>query len=414
MILLIFFICFFFFSYRRNLSLGLLLILFYICSISGGLFIGKKYTIENFHDIVNFIYLCLMLYLLISPWLKYKYSVNIIGVYDTRKLYKVFKALCAINGISFIIFLVTVILAFQTVTDYSQFKNGNASAEFFANKLPVNQYVYLLAVYLHSSAYFLIPFHFYYLLNKKYKYSLIALLFSLNIILQGMTVFSRSGFISFFMCYIIFLPFFYNKLEFKIKKRIRILAVYVFAVACSFFYLITENRFTDTITYDSEIYKSKYIKSPVVFSLLDYGTQWFQNSRDLMAKYDFEILYGRLTFSFPELVLTSTGLADFQQLEKVLSQKWGSYFDKFNGITANLLFDLGYVGSLIFVLIYRSIVFKLQPTGGAISINNLMFCVILVMIPAMGFFNSEMKVVFFNLAIIYGYLIYKYLKIKFI
>jgi len=355
-----------------------------------------------------------MLYLLISPWLKYKYSVNIIGAYDNRKLYKVFKTLCVINGVSFIIFLVTVVLAFQTVTDYSEFKNGNASAEFFANKLPVNQYVYLLAVYLHSSAYFLIPFHFYFLLNKKYKYSLIALLFSLNIILQGMTVFSRSGFIAFFLCYIICLPFFYNKLEFKIKKRIRILLVTVFAVACSFFYLITENRFADTITYDSEIYKSKYIKSPVVYSLLDYGTQWFQNSRDLMAMYDFEILYGRLTFSFPELVLTTTGLADFQELEKVLSQKWGSYFDKFNGITANLLFDLGYVGSLIFVLIYRRIVLKLQPKAGAISISNLMFCVILVMIPAMGFFNSEMKVVFFNLAIIYGYLMYKYLKVKFI
>ncbi|WP_313304618.1 O-antigen polymerase [Empedobacter sp.] len=415
MILLVCFLSFLIFSYKKGFSIGLLLILLFVFSISMGVLIGKDYKIENFFDFINFLYMVTLLFIVISPWLKYKYSVQVVGSVNKLKLFKLFKFLCWINGISFFIFLFTAILSFQSITNYSEFKNGEGSIEFFANKLPINQYIYLLAVYIHSSAYLLIPIHLYYLLIKKYKYSLIALLFSLNIILQGLTIFSRSGFISYFLCYIILLPFFYFKFDKNVKKKIRIIIISMFSISCFIFYTITENRFTDTITYDNEIGNSTLIKSPTIYSLLDYGSQWFSNSREVMSKYNFDVFYGRLTFTFPELLLTTTGFTDdLVPIEKLLKENWGSYFDKFNGLAANLLFDLGYVGAILFALIYRKIVLYFKPKKGIISIDKLIGSTIFVMIPAMSFFNSEMKVVFFNLAIIYSFLFYKYLKIKLI
>jgi len=296
--------------------------------------------------------------------------------------------------------------SFTTVSDYSSFRNvQGVSADFFKT-LPINYYLLLLATYLNYTAFFMLPLHFYYLVKRKYFYSILSLIFSLNIILEGIAIFSRSAMVLYLMLYLLYFIIFYTKIDIKRRSYILISALIILFFAGDVFARITTNRFDD-YTVETQF----FVDNPQLYSVFDYIGQWYQNCNKVMSRYSFTTLNGELSFPFILVIANNLHLINYEpsMIESTLYAIWGDNFDKFNGIISNLLFDFGYIGTTMFTLLYYFVLRKLWPVQGAISFNKLLMLGTLFALPAMGIFNFYMKLANYNVLIVYSIIVYIYM-----
>jgi len=350
------------------------------------------------------VFLTAILTMFILPWNSYRYTTTI-SEPNPRTLRKYTITLFMINGISLIVFMAIFYLVHPEVSNYENFKNDGTAVDAIRDT-NINHFLLLFSIYLHPTAYFLIPLHFFYLKNKKYFLSLIAFLLSLNIAFFSLTVFSRSGIIEYMMLYLFYFPFFYNEFKERIRYivRNRLFLIFAFAAAAGFayliifFYQITANRFENAV-----VEPNSFIDNPVIYYLFDYASQWLENSNEVMSTYSFHTLNGEL--SFPLLYAIAHKLQLFQYPEGILADKlyvlWGKHFNTFNGLTANLLFDYGYIGTLIYSCFYFILVWLLRPVRGRLSFDSFLGLGIFFILPAMGIFNYQMRSLVYNALIVY-------------
>lgn len=405
---------FFLFSFRRPRSAGLLLLSIYVLSLACNFFIQQEYSFRNSFEVFNVCYLALMIGLMIVPWMKYQHSATI-SEPDPEKVKTLTYTLFAINGFVFLLFGLICFSAFSEVTDFTAFKNGGESAAFI-DQLPIdtslNRILYLLASYVCSTAYFLVPLHFYYLVKEKYLLAAVCLLLSTNIVLFGLTSFSRSVFMAYGVIYLFHLPFFFKKLS---KRGRRVLLATTCALAAGAlipFARITANRFSTVVAYNRATSDQTLINAPEVYSLVDYAGQWYRNSADVMSSYTYDTLNGELNGSFILTLGDKFRVIDYppEQIERSLYSIWGDRYDRFNGLIANLLFDFGYVGTTLFVIGYALIVRKLAPVQSEMLFHNQLIIGALFILPAAGIFNSELKTMTFDTLVFYSIIVYWYMK----
>lgn len=400
------------FNYKRAITPGALLIAIYVLSSICGLLIGLDYEIRSFFGAFNVFFLLIILSFFILSWNQFKYKTEIIEP-NLIKLRKLTIFLFVMNGLFFILFIITIYFAFTTVIDYTSFKNDGDNLELTA-QLPINHTLYLFALYFFPTSYFLVPIHFYYLTKRKYFISIFALLLSLNIVLQSLTVFSRAGFIVYIFLYAMYLPFFYKKFELKTQKIFKSTILIIITLLVWVFYVITLNRFGEYLQYGDALYSKSFITNPELYSIFDYAGQWYRNSNIVMNKYSFETLNGQLSFPLIMEILKKLQLITYDNLmvEMTLYKAWGENFYKFNGITANLLLDFGYIGATLFSIIYAITLRSLRPIKGKLTFNKLLMLGGLFMLPSMGIFNSQMKTISYNALIVYSFFVYGYFVIK--
>lgn len=414
MLLLIYlFLLFLLFNFRKKISAGTILICLYCTSLLGAMLIGSDYEINSFPRIGNFVFLIIVLSALILPWNKFTSEIELSKINEFR-LKTLTKYLFIINGIVFLLFFIVMYFAFMSIVDYSSFKNveGNAG---LINQIGINNIIYLLALYLYPTSYFLVPIHFYYLINKNYKKSFIALLLSTNIILYGLTIFSRSGFIEFALLYLVYLVLFFNKLGRRPRRLLIGISIPLLGLCIFIFSLITSNRFEKTLMYVNAVQSKSFTNSPALYSILDYLSQWYKNGFEVMEMYSYKTLNGQLSLPFFYLVADKLKILPYSSnlVESELWKLWGNHFDKFNGISSNLLFDFGYFGTIIFMILYLIIVNKLKPFKGEIVFNKFLILGIIFLIPATGIFNFQLKSTAYNVLIFYAIAIYKYMEPKY-
>jgi hypothetical protein len=402
MLLLIYFIILFLiFIFRKNYSPSLLLISIYLISLTCGLLVSQNYDINSFFKAFNCLFLAGILTVLILPWNKFNYKISI-SEPNPKVLRRWTLILLFINGIAF----------FQVhteVTDFENFKNNGVAIDVIRD-LNINSLLILFSMYFHTTAYFLIPIHFYYLIKNNYFLSTLCFLFSLNIAFFGLTVFSRSGMVEYLFLYVFYFPFFYNGIKDKIKSLLNnkffivlILAVTAgFGYLIMFFYAITENRFENA---DSK--SDSFIENPQIYSLFDYASQWFNNSNEVMSTYSFDTLNGELSFPLLFAIANKLQIIYYPEgtIETKLYSLWGDHFNSFNGLIANLLFDLGYLGTILFALLYLLVLRIFIPVRGKIKFNALLILGVIFIIPAMGIFNYQMRSLVYNALTIYSVMI---------
>ena len=227
-------------------------------------------------------------------------------------------------------------------------------------------------------------------------------------------VFSRSGFIVYMMLYGLYLPFFYPKLSRGTKRTIKLSGLTLLSLTVFVFYIITANRFTNVLFYKQAVNSESIVTNPVVYSLLDYCSQWYKNSNEIMSMYSFETLKGELSFPMVLMIGDALDLINYhpEMIESTLYSLWGSYYDKFNGLVANLTFDFGYLGTIFFLLLYLVALRLLRPTNGVLRFNSLLVLGVVFVLPAMGIFNSELKGVFYHVLIILSLMVYFFMMTK--
>jgi len=131
-----------------------------------------------------------------------------------------------------------------------------------------------------------------------------------------------------------------------------------------------------------------------------------------MARYEFHTLGGRLSSPLVLTVADKLGLIDYppNAIVEALMTMWADHYDRFAGLIANLLFDLGYVGTMLFVLFYAWLVNALSPPRRKpLSFASLMVLGPIFVLPALGFTSSMLKSLGYNLLILYSALFYLYL-----
>jgi oligosaccharide repeat unit polymerase len=395
--------------FLRKKTPALLLLAIYCLSLTGSVLLQPERGDLKTVDVLNMIFMGLVLTLLIMPWSRINTQTPVI-VTDEKRLYRLTKYLLILNGLVFVVMLVCVYYGFTTVQDYNAVKNGGDS-ELFIQSIPINKYVVLLSSYACPTAVFLLPLHFRYLKVSKFRLSFLCLLFSLNLILQGLTGFSRSGFLEYFFYYFFYLSFFYHKFDRRTKRLLQGVFAGVAVVLGLVFFAITNNRLAKV--YNNGDPDNPLTSNPILYGLIDYGSQWYQNCIRVMSMYSFNTLYGQLSFPLPVMILDKFGFVDYppEKQEMILSNLWGSNFDRFNGITANLLFDFGYIGTLLFAVGYRAIVRVLGRTQNcSYSFERYAVLGIPFLLVATGIFNYEMRSFYYNLLIIYATCFYLYLK----
>lgn len=388
MALLIYFVLLLFLLYKSK-SIAIFFVLLQILSLAGSFFIGHDFEIDTSFKVFNIGLTIVILTLIIAPWRKIKNISEIIFVNEI-KLKQLTKFLVIISIVPFIVLLATTIIVSIYVDDVNIFKYAEGvSTEFYYN-LPFNIRLFILSTYLYNFSYFLLPLHFYYLAKGNYRLSILCFILSLNILLYGLTYFSRSVIAQYSFLYFSFLIILYNTLSYKIKSYIK-KSIIIFGILFSIYFIsITYQRFSKDAMYAELIPSKSIIQDPVLYSYFDYLSQWYYNGMYVLNSYNFQIFSGQLSLEPVYTLLGQYNISPYSHQEYVSlrHQLWPLNWYTFNGLVAYTIFDFGYFISIIFSMAYYYAVIRLKPRNGQISLSNLFLLVLLIQLPIMAIFYS--------------------------
>lgn len=378
--------------FLKKRSLALVLVAIHIISLIGTFFIGRPVEFSTVEGLSRIFINILLLSLIIIPWQNY-YGLKEILPMNNLRLKLTTNVLIGINIFVFIVFLTATIILMTQVTDINEFKYAEGvSTEFYYNKLPIPIVFFNMSILLYYFSYFMLPLHFYYLHKNRYWLSLLCFILSLNIVLYGLTFFSRAVVVQYLLLYGAMLYLLYGTLEKYVKKAIRLSILILGSISIIYFIDISQKRFKEdhqqAKRYSNTIPAEALIQDPLLFSYLDYSSQGFINGFEVLELYEGNGFSGALTLqsvtSFFKSPMDNYEALKYRQL---LWPKHYSY--SFNGFTAYAVYDYGIMGSILFCVIYFLIIRKLRPTSGAINLKNLFLITLLIQIPLMSIFYNQ-------------------------
>lgn len=391
MFYLSFFLFLLFFIFRKSNKLLLFILLLHLFSLFSSLLVGNDYPLKSLKTFFNLIVYCVYLSLIILPW-RYFSNINII-VDDFPGLKKFTSIILILSAFSFIILLPTAIIVSISIDDVNAFKYQGESVEFFYNSLPFDVKFYILATFLYGLGYFLIPLHFLYLQKRKYLLSILCLVFSLNIILYGLTYFSRAMVVHYALIFFAFFLLLKDTLSDRIIKLFNRILLISFVLAVLYFITISVNRFQNDSYYARFIPEKSYIQDPILYSVFDYFSQGLNNGFYVLDDYHFKIFNGQTMFQDVLRLAGQYNIINYSTIEyeKFRQELWPKHFYTFNGFVAYLIYDFGYVISLLLCLMYYSYLIRNRTYEHSLSIRSLLTISLLIQIPLFSIFYSPLN-----------------------
>ena len=374
----------------KSKSIAIFFVLLQIFSLLGTVFIGQEYPINTIFKFLNVILTIIILTLIIIPWINFK-SINKISFSNEVKLKKLTRFLIIISIFPFIVFSVTSIFVFLFVQDINTFKYAEGVSEDFFYNLPFDVRAIILSNYIYGFSYFLIPLHFYYLSKRNYYLSFWCFIFSLNIVLYGLTYFSRSVFVHYAFIYLAFVIMLYGTFEFRIKKFLKNSMFLILSLMIVYFVNISIERFTTDNLYAENIPSNALIQDPVLYSYFDYLSQWYYNNMYVLNSYNFKTFNGQISLQPVLYLLGQYNIINYDPntYSSLRQQLWPLHWYTFNGFVAYIVYDLGYILTIVFSLVYYLIILKLRPKNNQISLLNLFLIVLLIQLPLLAIFYSS-------------------------
>ncbi len=297
------------------------------------------------------------------------------------------------------------------VQDY---KNEGGAAEVWATLVP--HILITFGNFVAPFGYFFLSLHFYYLVKRNFGKAIKYVLLSSCLVLNGLVALSRSVAAQYVLLYVTILFFLMPLLSKRLKKGVSIVALVLLGTIVLGLSVISDSRFSDYYTKES---KNEAIldetEQSTLFSALDYFAQWEENAPIILEKHKFEYNSWGMYNCGGLAVLIQKKLQGGGQVndERIAKEDriLGEQKSKFHGIVARLVYDFGFLGTIFFILIYSSIIFKLGPRKGTISFKTLI-TLTLTLPPCVVFWaGNELGSLNLQLAIIYSFIIYRYVKI---
>ncbi|MEI6576787.1 MAG: O-antigen polymerase [Bacteroidota bacterium] len=223
----------------------------------------------------------------------------------------------------------------------------------------------------------LLVFFFYSLIFYKNsrKLSFLLLISSMTPIVNGMRVGGRVQMtywiLIFFSCYI----FFKNQLPASEKKYIRKTSMVVFLIFILYFASITISRFSDSYSFGNG--------QGEITSIIVYLGQPFINFNNLFSEYDFNQI--NLARIFP---ITYDIFSNYRFDLEIYRQTMPFDSTLFYGFLGDFVFDVGVVGTIIYVIGYLFVSFTIKhmKIRGSYELYQILIFFLLLQIPLHGLF----------------------------
>lgn len=398
---------------RRKQSIAKILVLFLLASSISAFLVGRQPSL-SFDVSIYVIYNAILLLILFSSFKYYSGIKRFTDQHLSEGRLKDIDNLIIVVGISTLIINIYIftkvysLLLLESIT-VQEYKNEGGAAEIFSLYVP--PFVISLSNLFSPVGYVSLTQHFYYLIKGRTKKSIVHFLISLLISLSGLLALSRSSTITYLLLYFTVFYFVYPLINKRLRKRIMIFSgIFVLAIL-SVFTTISKSRFSEQYTKKSlneSVIDNE--KQPMLFSTLDYFSLWQENGPIIMQNHKPEYKYWGL--------YNSSGLA--VQIQKVIhgSEKvkferevkfykiLGSYSNSFHGNIARLVYDFGFLGTVLFILLYSFIIRKLRPKNGVLNYKTLLFLPVVLPFCISFFLGNALGQLSLNIAIVYAICVY--------
>jgi oligosaccharide repeat unit polymerase len=405
-------------KWGKNSLTVFLFSLLVISSISAYL-VGRQPSLSL--DVSLFvIYNASLLFIIFYSFNKYCELSNIDDSYvNKKKLLIIEKSLTVIGIITFFVNLYIFYNIFSLlvgeIINVQEFKNEGGASTIFSLYVP--SYIITYSNLFSPLGYFFLTLHFYYLLKRNIKKSIRYFILSLLIVLSSFLALSRSAATVYILVYFAIFYLIYPIISSKIKKKILIFIIFFFVTIISIFFTLSNTRFSERYTKESlneSIIDNE--KDPFLFSIFDYFSQWQENGPIVMKRYKFGSNYWGLYNSCGLAVYIEQKIVNDPNIihtrEKDIYKIMGPIITMFHGNIARLVYDFGFIGTIIFILIYSRIIKGLEPKKNIINFKTLLYLPVILPFCIMFFTGNALSSIHLNIAIIYSIIINLVIRIK--
>ncbi len=410
MVLITIIILLFFLIRNRHYKVVSVLTILQLLSIVSTYLIGEDKSIDSFPLLICILANVIYNLWFIAPWKSYD-NLEFRQDISPKRIDRFYRIMVIISSFAFVVLLITSIFVILFVDNINEFKYGeeNNYVEFYYTQLPFSAKFLILANTFYNVSYFLIPLHFYYLINNNQNKAFICGLLSTNIILFGLTFFSRWTILSFVSLYAIFYLIFKPQIPRLILKReLKMVSVIIIALAVAFG-AISLSRFQDdsNSSLSSSVPSESVIKDPTLYSIFSYAGQAFPYGVEMIEKYRGPKFYGKYAMSSTNNFFSSFGLIPQSDFDILYQKYWPDHWWRFTGMTSITLWDFGIIFTILLAFFYNRITVAKSKYVG---ITQMMKAVILIQIPLTTIFYSLLPMVIFLFIVYYPISIYLRLK----
>jgi len=336
---------------------------------------------------------------------------------DNKRLEKVEKVsiLLGIFVIFIYVYVLSNVLHLLVLEEISvqSHKNEGGSAETFDNLVP---HIFItLGNLISPLGYLFLSFHFFYLIKCNIKKSILFLFLSLCLIMSGLIALSRASTANYILCYVTILFFIFPLLNKKIKRGYFFFSTLIGTLIFSVLLFISGNRFSDGVektSSNTSIISEK--EQPLLFSLFDYFSQWEENGPIILKKFNCGDeswgLYNSsgLGVQIEKVIMGAEKVS--QQREKKYDKLLGEQSSRFHGFIGRLVYDFGFIGTILFVLILKRIVINFSPSNHVLNMKTLLALPVILPIFVLFWVGNALSDLVQNLAIIYNIIVWRFLR----
>lgn len=385
----------------RKHRIVLMFLLLQIVSLASVMIIKLEDYSEFSITLFNVLFSVVITLPIILPFKNYS-EITIIRTIPTYKFHKLSRVLFIIGGFSFIILLITALYVNILISDINAFRHEEGMAtQFYYQILPFDVRFFIFAYSMYYLSYFFIPLHFYSLYIGDRKRANLYFLFSLNLILFGLTFFSRWTIVLFILLYVAHWVCYKQILSKEIRKKEFKWMTILASLLTSFFIIVTVSRFSNDTVYENEtMNQNTMIKNTALYSVFDYIGK--SNSRSLyyLKDYNGRTFGGRYLLTETQNFFSILRIVPPSDIEDYRDKIWTEYKGTFRTYACYTIFDVGLVFSLVISII---IFLMISRKGKVISFDKFIVSSLFMMVPICSIFFSYLNVFFFCL-ILYGFI----------
>ena len=372
MIYILFAIVYFIFNKHRHSIMTVLMGLLLFTSVAAYL-VGRQPDWE-FSTVLYTLFNAILLYVLFRGFRKYC-DVNVVetGNINLSRLALV-ETVTTVFGIivilvyAYILMRIFPMLMMGTIA-VQDYKNEGGAAEIWETMVP--HILITFGNFVAPFGYFFLSLHFYYLVKRNFRKAIKYVLLSSCLVLNGLVALSRSVASQYVLLYVTILFFLMPLLSKKIKVGVSIVAIVILGAIVLGLGVISDSRFSDYYTKES---KNEAIldetEQSTLFSLFDYFAQWEENAPIILENHKFEYNSWGMYGCGGLAVLIQKKLYGGERINKERSARedriLGMQKARFHGIIARLVYDFGFFGTFLFILLYSSIIYRLGPKRGIV------------------------------------------------
>lgn len=410
---------YFLFARRKSVIAIALFALLVFTSIAAYM-VGRQPTGDILTHLCT-LYCAVLLYILFNSFKGYSRISSISFGDISQSRLRTIERITTILGI-FALLLYAYILS-KTFTELllgtitvQEHKNEGGATEFWSTLVP-HSFI-TLGNFVAPIGYVFLSLHFYYLIKNESWKSVKYLLLSLVIILNGLIALSRSATVQYILEYSVIFLFVAPLINKKTRKKIIVGGSIVGGVILLALTVITQTRFE---SYYTKLSQNKAIidetKQPALFSALDYFAQWEENAPIIMKNYKMgDLSWGMYNSSglavHIQKMIQGGDVVNEAREKKYRGELLKEQASYFHGLPARLIYDFGYFGTVLFILLYAGLIRITGPKNGVLTFKSLIVLPVILPVCVVFWAGNTLASLALDMAIIYNIGIYYWIRRK--